>query len=272
MANSVLRPPAVAGRFYPADPAELSRQIAAFAPSTEEPPRRAIACVVPHAGYRYSGHVAGAVYARMKLPRRFLLLGPRHFPRGKNLAIVSDGAWQTPLGYAEIDSELAGELTRAYPELCEDAVAHQTEHALEVQLPFLQYLSGDFRFVPIALGVTDYVQLESLGRAMAAVLRRQSDPVLMIASSDMNHYESDEVTRRKDGLALERLLELDARGLFDTVRREGITMCGFGPVVSVMTAARLLGAARATLVRYATSGDVNGDRDEVVGYAGVIVE
>jgi AmmeMemoRadiSam system protein B len=231
-----------------------------------------MACVVPHAGYRYSGHVAGAVYARLKLPRRFLLLGPRHFPRGKNQAIVSDGAWQTPLGCAEIDSELARELRQAYPELCEDDVAHQTEHALEVQLPFLQSLSSDFRFVPIALGVTDYVRLESLGRALAEVLRRQSDPVLMIASSDMNHYESDEVTRRKDRRALEPLLALNAHALFDTVRREGISMCGFGPVVSVLTAARLLGAARATLVRYATSGDVNGDRDEVVGYAGVIVE
>ena len=268
----MLRPPAVAGRFYPADPAELSRQIAAFAPASEEAPRQAIACVVPHAGYRYSGHVAGAVYARVKLPRRFLLLGPRHFPRGKAQAILFEGAWQTPLGRAEIDSELARELMRAYPELCEDEVAHEIEHALEVQLPFLQFLSGDFRFVPIALGAREYAQFESLGRAIAEVLLKQSDPVLMIASSDMNHYESDEITRRKDSLALKRVLELDARGLFDTVRREGITMCGFGPVVSVLTAARLLGASRATLVRYATSGDINGDHDQVVGYAGVIVE
>jgi MEMO1 family protein len=268
----VPRPPAVAGRFYPADPAELSRQIAAFALPCEEPPRRAIACVVPHAGYRYSGHVAGAVYARLKLPRRFLLLGPRHFPRGKAQAILSEGAWQTPLGCAEIDSDLANELVRADPDLCEDEVAHQTEHALEVQLPFLQSLSSDFRFVPIALGAREYVHFESLGRAMAEVLHKHSDPVLMIASSDMNHYESDEITRHKDSLALDRVLDLDARGLFDIVRREGITMCGFGPVVSVLTAARLLGASRATLVRYATSGDINGDRDEVVGYAGVIVE
>jgi MEMO1 family protein len=268
----VLRPPAVAGRFYPADPAELSRDITAFTPPSEESPRRAIACVVPHAGYRYSGHVAGAVYAHLKLPRRCLLLGPRHFPRGKAQAIVSEGAWQTPLGCAEIDSELAQELVRADPGLCEDDVAHQIEHALEVQLPFLQFLSSDFRFVPIALGTGEYFQFESLGRAMAEVLRKQTDSVLMIASSDMNHYESDEITRRKDGLALERVLQLDARGLFDVVRREGITMCGFGPVVSVLTAARLLGASRATLVRYATSGDINGDRDEVVGYAGVIVE
>ena len=268
----MLRPPAVAGRFYPDDPAELTRQIAGFASSAEEPLRPALACLVPHAGYRYSGHVAGAVYARLKLPRRFLLLGPRHFPRGKPQAILSEGAWETPLGRAEIDSELARDLKGAYPELCEDSVAHQTEHALEVQLPFLQSLAGDFRFVPIALGPTDYIQLESFGHAMAEVLRRQRDPVLMIASSDMNHYESDEITRRKDGLAIERVLSLDAAGLFDVVRREEITMCGFGPAVSILTAARLLGATRATLVRYATSGDINGDRNEVVGYAGVIVE
>ena len=268
----MLRPPAVAGRFYPDDPAELTRQIASFASSAEEPPRPAFACLVPHAGYRYSGHVAGTVYARLKLPRRFLLLGPRHFPRGKPQAILSEGAWQTPLGQAAIDSALARDLKSAYPQLCEDGVAHETEHAIEVQLPFLQSLAGDFRFVPIALGPTDYVQLESLGRAMAEVLRRQRDPVLMIASSDMNHYESDEITRRKDGLAIERVLALDAAGLFEVVRREAISMCGFGPAVSMLTAARLLGATRATLVRYATSGDINGDRNEVVGYAGVIVE
>lgn len=228
--------------------------------------------MVPHAGYRYSGHVAGAVYARLKLPRRFLLLGPRHFPRGKAQAILSEGAWQTPLGRAEIDSDLARKIKGASPELCEDAVAHQTEHALEVQLPFLQYMSRDFRFVPIALGPTDYARLESLGQAIADVLRRQAEPVLMIASSDMNHYESDRVTRRKDRMALERILELDARGLFDTVHDENISMCGAGPVFSVLTAARLLGATRATLVSYATSGDITGDHEEVVGYAGVIVD
>lgn len=272
VAESVLRQPAVAGRFYPDDPVELVHQIRAFVADVERTPHPAIACMIPHAGYRYSGHVAGAVYARLKLPRRFLLIGPRHFPRGKAQAIVSEGSWRTPLGSAEIDSDLARELTRAFPSLCEDEVAHQAEHALEVQIPFLQHLGGDFRFVPIALGPVDFVQLESLGHAMAEVLRQQSDAVLMIASSDMNHYESDEITRHKDRLALERVLELDARGLFDTVRRESISMCGFGPVVSVLTAARRLGATRATLAGYATSGDVNGDRSEVVGYAGVIVE
>ena len=269
----MLRPPAVAGRFYPDDPAELKRRISEFTSiAAESPPRKALACMVPHAGYRYSGAVAGAVYARLKLPRRFILIGPRHFPHGKAQAILSEGAWQTPLGRAEIDAQLAAELESACPFLCEDEEAHRNEHALEVQLPFLQHLSSDFRFVPIALGPSDYSLVESLGRAVAEVVLRQLEPVLVIASSDMNHYESDEVTRRKDAQVLEAVLALDPRGLFDIVRREGITMCGFGAAVSMLTAARLLGATRATLERYGTSGDVNGDRDEVVGYAGVIVE
>jgi MEMO1 family protein len=268
----MLRFPAVAGRFYPQDAQELERQVALFsvAPSTEVR-QRAIACMVPHAGYRFSGHVAGAVYARLELPRKFLLIGPRHYPRGRPLAILSEGAWETPLGRAEIDTELARELMHACPALSEDEIAHRDEHALEVQLPFLQFLAPGFSFVPIALGTIDFDELESLGRAIAGVLAHQTDPVLLFASSDMNHYESDEVTRRKDAMALGRIQALDPRGLYDVVRGAGITMCGVGPVVSVLPTARLLGATRANLVRYGTSGDINGDRTEVVGYAGVII-
>jgi AmmeMemoRadiSam system protein B len=151
-------------------------------------------------------------------------------------------------------------------------VAHRSEHALEVQLPFLQKLAGDFRFVPIALGTVDFAALESLGTAMAQVLAGEKEQVLIVASSDMNHYESDEITRRKDRMAIERLLALDPRGLYNTVRSQSVSMCGYGPAVSMLVAARLLGAGRAEVVRYATSGDVSGDRDEVVGYAGAIVE
>jgi len=273
----MLRQPAVAGRFYPDDAGELAQQVASFCvtestPEKAEPPRRAMACLVPHAGYRFSGHVAGAVYARIALPRRILMLGPRHYPRGQAQAILSEGAWQTPLGRAEIDTELAAQLKRACPSLAEDSVAHSREHALEVQLPFLQHLMGDFRFVPIALGTVDFTELETLGRAIAEVLSAQTEAVLMIASSDMNHYESDAVTRIKDRKALDRIVALDPRGLLEAVRKEGVSMCGVGPAVSVLTAARRLGATRAELIHYATSGDVNGDHNEVVGYAGVIVE
>jgi hypothetical protein len=270
----MVRLPAVAGRFYPNQAEELLQQVESFcAPLPQgEAPRRGVACLVPHAGYRFSGHVAGAVYARLELPRRFLLVGPRHYPQGRAQAILSEGAWQTPLGRAEIDASLAVELKRACGGLVEDDVAHRSEHALEVQLPFLQTLVGEFRFVPIALGTVDFAALETLGKAMAQVVARQKEPVLIVASSDMNHYESDEITRRKDGMAMERLLALDARGLHETVRRESISMCGYGPTVSMLIAARLLGATSAELVRYATSGDISGDRDEVVGYAGVIVQ
>jgi AmmeMemoRadiSam system protein B len=268
----MLRQPAVSGRFYPGEPDELARQVESFcARPRDAAPRRAIACMVPHAGYMYSGHVAGAVYARLELPRRFILVGPRHFPRGAAQAILSQGAWQTPLGQAEIDAALASELKRACGGLVEDDVAHRTEHALEVQLPFLQALAGKFRFVPIALGAVHYPALESLGNALAEVISRQDEPILLIASSDMNHYESDEITRRKDALAIKRILALDPRGLYETVRREGVSMCGYGPTVSTLIAANELGAKSAELVRYATSGDISGDRDQVVGYAGIIV-
>jgi hypothetical protein len=268
----VIRPPAVAGRFYPAERALLEQQVDSFLESTEFPPRPAIACLVPHAGYMYSGHVAGAVYSRIELPARFILLGPRHYPRGAQMAILSEGAWRTPLGDAKIDAPIADELRSACPLLREDSVAHQSEHALEVQLPFLQRRAGDFRFVPIALGNVRYDELETLGRAIAKVVAAAAEPVLIVASSDMNHYESDAITRAKDGKALDRILALDPPGLFDVVQREKISMCGVGPAVSVMIAARELGATEAQLVRYATSGDVNGEREEVVGYAGVVIQ
>ena len=150
-------------------------------------------------------------------------------------------------------------------------MAHHSEHALEVQLPFLQLLAGEFRFVPIALGPVAISTLEDLGRAIASAVQQVGGEVLLVASSDMNHYESDEVTRAKDHLAIQKMLALDPRGLYDTVRREAVSMCGYGPAVVMLTAAVELGATRAELVQYATSGDVTGDRDEVVGYAGIIV-
>jgi hypothetical protein len=219
----------------------------------------------------YSGHVAGAVFQRLDLPARFIILCPRHYREGQPLAIMSEGTWRTPLGEAKIDSAMAVELKNACPLLREDSVAHRMEHSLEVQLPFLQMLAGDFQFVPIALGTDRFPALEELGRAIGDVVAQRNEEILLVASSDMNHYESDDITRAKDRKAIDKILELNPRGLFDTVRHEGITMCGFGPAVSMLTAARQLGAKRAEVIRYATSGDITGDRDEVVGYAGIAV-
>ncbi len=271
----MIRPPAVAGRFYPSDPRELARQVDQY--SRPSAPARAekisaLGCLVPHAGYIYSGHVAGAVYSSLQIPARSILLGPRHFPQGEPMAILTEGSWQTPLGDVEIDSALAAELARACPRLREDAVAHEREHSLEVQLPFLQRLAGDFRFVPVVLATDRYPAMEELGRAVAQVVAAHAARVLVIASSDMNHYESDAITRAKDGRAIERILALDPRGLYDTVRNEEISMCGYAATVAMLVAMRELGTKQAQLVRYATSGDITGERDQVVGYAGIIIQ
>lgn len=262
--------PAVAGRFYPSDPEELVRQVESY--SLPVPAKiAALGCVVPHAALMYSGQVAGAVYSSLEIPSRSILLGPRHFPRGESLAILTGGAWQTPLGAAAIDSEVASELMRACPRLREDAVAHEREHSLEVQLLFLQRMVRDLRFVPVVLGTDRYPVLEELGRAVAQVIRTHANNILVVSSSDMNHYESDAITRAKDHRAIERILALDPRGLFDTVRSERITMCGVAPTVVMLVAANELGAKHASLIRYATSGDITGEQDRVVGYAGIIV-
>jgi len=269
-----LREPAVAGLFYPGDPETLRRDVRSYTSSSTKK-IRATACVVPHAGYVYSGHVAGAVFGRVELPQRFIVLCPNHTGLGAPLAIMSRGAWRTPLGMVPIDTSLADTLKALFPMLQEDNGAHLKEHAIEVELPFLQTDLAEFSFVPIAVGTGRFELLQKLGEAVAAALLRDREyapgKILIVASSDMNHYESDEVTRVKDKLALNPLLALDPGGLYEAVIKEEISMCGFGPAVAALTAAKQLGAQSAELVKYATSAEVSGDYDRVVGYAGVVI-
>ncbi len=266
----MLRLPAVAGRFYPANPQELTHLIRHYtAADPERGAAKVTACLVPHAGYIYSGGVTGAVLSRIQLPQKIIILGVRHFPRGRPAAILSSGAWRTPLGNAPIDEELAKSLLQNCAVLAEDSLAHLTEHSLEVQLPFLQVLVPSFSFVPIALGTIHFDDLVTVGEAVASVLRGNPD-VLLLTTSDLNHYEDDQTTRTKDQKAIEKLLARDGRGLFDVCRNEGVSMCGLGPAVAMLTALRSLGATRAELIRYATSADVSGDTSAVVGYAGMI--
>lgn len=269
--NPAIRTPAVAGRFYPCDSAELRRDVLEYTSPDESTRIAAIGCIAPHAGYVYSGHVAGAVYSRMDIPLRVIVLCPNHTGMGRPLAIMTRTTWQTPLGDVAAEEELGAALVQRFPLLQEDSAAHRSEHAIEVQLPFLQMQRQDLSFVPIAVGVSDFDILRGLGEALADVISAQPEKVLIIASSDMNHYESDAVTRIKDHKAIARVLALDARGLWEVVRREDISMCGFGPSVAMLTAAKQLGAKEATLVKYATSGDVSGDYAKVVGYAGIVV-
>jgi len=264
----VLRLPAVAGRFYPDNPEELTALVREYArPQPDTKPRHVKACLVPHAGYRFSGHVAGAVFARIALPQKIIILGVRHFPRGESLAILSSGAWRTPLGDAPVDEALAAALKNECPILREDRVAHSTEHSLEVQLPFLQVLSPGFAFVPVALGTARFDDLVSVGEALARVLAANPE-VLLLTTSDLNHYENDATTRLKDKKAMDQILALNPLGLYDVCRNGDISMCGLGPAVAMLTALRALSAKQAELVRYATSADISGDTSSVVGYAG----
>jgi MEMO1 family protein len=271
MASTPLRHPAVAGRFYPGDPEDLRAEAQSYLSQSQDKPIRAIGCIAPHAGYVYSGHVAGAVFAHVEVPECCIVLCPNHTGMGVPLAILSKGAWETPLGDVPIESELADALKHRLPALQEDSAAHRAEHAAEVELPFLQLRQPNLRFVPIALGTGEFEILEKLGNVMADVIAGQNSPVLIVASSDMNHYESDTVTRVKDHRAIERILSLDPLGLHAVVTQQNVTMCGFGPAVAMLTASRKLGAKSADLVKYATSGDVSGERAMVVGYAGIVV-
>ena len=210
---TTIRTPAVAGRFYPWRADELEQEIRKFTSSPELDRTRAIGCIAPHAGYVYSGHVAGAVYSQIEIPKRCVVLCPNHTGAGVPLSIMTRTAWQTPLGTVAADTELAAALLARCGLLEEDSAAHRCEHAIEVQLPFLQARCADVRLVPIAVGTSNFDQLRILGEALGETIAATPDNVLIVASSDMNHYESDAITRVKDHKAIARVLALDARGL-----------------------------------------------------------
>jgi MEMO1 family protein len=277
MSTSTLRVPAVAGRFYPRRPEELLREVREYmrleaATSSQVMPTKAIGCIAPHAGYIYSGHVAGAVYSQVEIPRQCVVLCPNHTGDGFPLAIMTRATWQTPLGEVAPATELGESLLHGCRSLHEDSSAHRAEHAIEVQLPFLQTRQPELKLAPIAVGTRDFNLLSGLGEALAAAIAAQPEPALIVASSDMNHYEPDALTRIKDRKAIDRVLAMDPHGLWEVVMNEGVSMCGFGPAIIMLTAAKRLGASSAALVKYATSGDISGDRDAVVGYAGMIVK
>jgi AmmeMemoRadiSam system protein B len=266
----MVRESVVAGKFYSANPDVLRSDLSSYlSPARERV--FAIGCVAPHAGYVYSGKVAGAVFSSIQIPTRCIVICPNHTGRGHPLAVMADGKWSTPLGEVAIDTDLAARLLKSCPALADDAAAHRFEHAIEVELPFLQTLCPALQMVPVAVGTSRLVLLEELGAALAEVVRSSPREVLMVASSDMNHYEDDETTRMKDHKAIRTILDLDPQGLYQTVINESISMCGFGPAVAMLTAAKLLGATKAELVQYATSAETSGDKEMCVGYAGIVV-
>lgn len=262
--------------FYEGTPERLRKQVAAcfaLAPHAEnkEP---FLGAVVPHAGLMYSGHVAAALYERVEIPKRLIILSPNHTGLGRGAAINRDGTWLTPLGAMAVDEDLARELCDRSPDLVNDTVAHAREHSLEVQLPFIQTLAPESRFVPICLKVPRYELCVAIGEAIADVVGRHraaGERIPIVASSDMNHYESHDTTLEKDQKAIDAILALDPRRLWETVMGEDISMCGIIPATTMLIAANALGATRAELVRHATSGDINHDYTSVVGYASLII-
>ncbi|MGA2260385.1 MAG: AmmeMemoRadiSam system protein B [Acidobacteriota bacterium] len=266
----MIREAAVAGQFYSASPENLRKTIGSFL-GQNEPLLEAKGIVAPHAGYMYSGAIAGAVYAAVRMPRRFIMLGPNHTGKGRALSLHPSGQWRTPLGLVGIDEELNRNLLQECTLLVEDAAAHVREHSIEVQIPFLQSLANAPSFSAICIGTTDYASLDTLGHALARVVKSMAEPVLLVASSDMSHYESADVAARKDRFAIDKVIAVDPQGLYRIIFEKDVTMCGFAPAVALLTACRDLGATGGHLIRYATSGDVSGDFERVVGYAGMAV-
>jgi len=263
------RKPCVAGTFYPARRDVLLDTIEKMTdPKAKK--IKAVAVVVPHAGYMYSGPVAGAVFSSVRIPSTVVVLGPAHQEVESLFAVQRDGSWLTPLGETPIESGLADLIMARCSLVSDDPKAHLFEHSLEVELPFIQYFEKRAAIVPICVSYeAGYDDLEALGRGLAEAVAEYGREALLVASTDMSHYVSRKRAEAMDSLAIRKVLDLDPRGLFETVRGEGISMCGYQPTAAVLVAAGRLGAAGAELVRYQTSGEATGDFSQVVGYAGV---
>lgn len=265
------RQAAAAGRFYNGSAARLKSQVEQYV-SVDAVKYEIIGALSPHAGLMYSGPVAGAVYSSISFPETFVLLGPNHTGLGARLSLMASGEWEIPTGVMTVDEDLAGAIAEEVPVLSRDVQAHLFEHSIEVQLPFIAYFSGSAKIVPIAVMNASLAECENIGKGIARAVEHSGRRVVVVASSDMSHYVSDAVARELDGLALKDLLDMSPEGLYNTVLRRNISMCGFIPATMMLYAAKSLGAVGARLVKYATSGEVSGDYEHVVGYAGVVVK
>ncbi len=265
----MIRNPVVAGQFYPASASQLREMIASLVDEKAEK-EEVIGLLIPHAGYIYSGPVVGATISRIKFKDTFIIMGPSHTGMGKPFSIMTEGTWKTPLGDVEVDSEMARKIVAVSKYLEEDTHAHRNEHAVEVQIPFLQYFRSDIRIVPIILAYAPAAAYKEIGRDIARAIKELNREAVIVASGDMTHYEPQASAEKKDSQAIEAMLNLDDDELTRRYEELDISMCAHGPVVCLISAARELGANAAELVKYQTSGDATGDYDAVVGYAGVI--
>ncbi len=266
-----IRRPVVAGRFYPGDAAALRREVEGYlVPGRPEGDAPTLLAMVPHAGYVFSGAVAGRTIGAARLADTLILLGPNHTGLGRRLAVWESGAWSVPGFTVPVDGELAAAFLAAEPRLVADRAAHRDEHSLEVVLPFVCVRRPDCRIVPVAVAEPGPEALRDVALSMAGVLLERDQAATVLVSSDMSHYVTQDAARRLDARALARAVALDPEGLYRVVREEGISMCGVLPMVLGIHLAKALGAREAALVDYATSGETTGDFDQVVGYAGIL--
>lgn len=267
----MLRKPAVAGQFYPGTATLLKKQLAKFI-DRKVPREDVIGIVAPHAGYIYSGQVAGQTFSKVNLTDTVIILGPNHSGSGQAFSVVTEGAWKTPLGEVKINSSLAKTILNKSKSLSEDLTAHIGEHSLEVQLPFLQYIKSNVDIVPILFSPGETEIYKEIGQAIASTLKEIKKKVIIIASSDMTHHESQEAALSKDEQAIEAITELDEEKLITRINKLNISMCGYAPVIALICASKELGAKKGTLIKYQTSGEITADYSSVVGYAGILIK
>lgn len=264
------RSPAVAGRFYPEDAKALRRTIEELSGKKITAKKKVLAAVSPHAGYIYSGGVAAKTIGQIEIPETVILLGPNH--TGKGAAVgLSTATWKMPMGNVPVNREMAQDLLRETDYVEEDELAHRYEHSLEVQIPFLQMQQPNLSILPISISHISYQVLDEIGLALAEVIKRSDKEVLIVASSDMTHYESREAAEKKDHYVLKKLADMDPSMLYRSVTGHQISMCGIMPVTVALITAIELGATKTELVHYTDSGEITGDTDQVVGYAGVLI-
>lgn len=267
----MIRQPAVADRFYPGSGIALSRTVAQLLPlPSSHAGRKAFAAISPHAGYVYSGAVAAETLGLLDIPETVIILGLNHHGQGAPIAL-SKATWHMPMGDVHVNEELANLLLQNGSAVSHDELAHQVEHSVEVQIPFLQALQPKLTIIPIVISHISYQMCEELGATLAGAIATYAKDVLIVASSDMTHYESREDATEKDTRVIKIIEQLNPRAMYDTVHQQRISMCGVIPVTVAIIAAKTLGAKNAELIRYTDSGDVSGDTDQVVGYAGVVI-
>ena len=269
----MIRNPAVAGQFYPGSTNALLREVESLIDSKAKK-IDALGAVSPHAGYMYSGSVAGSVFSRLAPKKTYIIMGPNHTGLGERFGLDTNQSWKTPLGTVQIDRPLADEIKKFTHLVKDDNLSHIHEHSVEVQIPFLQVLQEKFTFVPITVSYATLDAYREVGAGIAKAVRSLGveKDITIIASTDMTHYEPQETAKKKDTSAIEAILALDEKMLVDRVSEYDITMCGYAPTAIMLTAVKELGAKHAKLIKYQTSGDTSGDYSSVVGYAGIVIE